>query len=190
MKRIWAVAMFVLLAIAACRSSTTLSRGKAKALIEASRKYNPVCLALTQEEIKAAQNAKYLTLLTVSTGYNMLTRGPLFTRTYLRVSPDGEKYFTCPCKTPQQFEAGSTPWGGGCPIQTVASVKPHVTEVSGITDVPDTMGGGKLVEYAWSYDLDGLPSDIRGFFKSRQPQASNARFRLYDDGWRLQELSQ
>jgi hypothetical protein len=188
MRRIQSLFVLALLAIAACQPSTTLSRGKAKALIEASSKCNPVRILLTQEEINAAQDAKYLTLLTVSSGYNMLTRGPLFTRTYVKVSPDGERYFMCPCKTPRQFEESAT-WGR-CKIFTAALVKPHVVEVTGITEVPDAMGGGKLVEYTWSYDFDGMPGEIRGLFKSRQPQASNARLRLYDDGWRLQEISQ
>ena len=188
MKRIGTVAMVAILGIVGCSSSTTLSRRKAKTLIEASSNYNPVHIGLTQEEMKAAQDAKYLTQLTVSSGYNMMTRGPLFTRTYIKVAPDGEKYFSCPCKNPQQFEAGAT-WGQ-CPVSTVATVNPHVIEVTGITDLPGEMGGGKLAQYSWNYDFDSLPSDIRGFFKSRQPQAWNARFRLYDDGWRLEGLSQ
>jgi hypothetical protein len=187
-KRIGAVVALGLLGITACSSSKELTRNKAKTLIEASKNYQPVRLTLLEPEIKAALASKYLTIFTVSSGYNMLTRGPLFTRAYVKVMPEGEKYFDCPCKTAQQFEAGAQ-WGR-CPITTVATVQPHVIEVTGITDVPDAMGGGKLAEYRWNYAYDSLPSEIRKPFESRQPQAWTAKFRLYDDGWRLEGLNQ
>jgi hypothetical protein len=186
-KRIETVVLaLALLGVAACNSST-LTRSKAKTLIEGSRNYSPTHLNLTEQEIGAGLKSNYLAQFSVSSGYNILTHGPLFTRTYVKVGPDGEKYFDCPCKTAQQFEAAAI--SGRCAIATVATVQPHVIEVTGITDVPDAMGGGKLAQYTWNYDFDSLPSEIRDFFKSRQPQAWNARFRLYDDGWRLQEIS-
>lgn len=188
MKRIETVVLLlVLTGVVAC-NSTTLTRSKAKTLIERSPNYGPVRLSLTEQEIRSGLKSNYLAQFSVSSGYNILTHGPLFTRTYVRVVPGGEKYFDCPCKTAQQFEAGAL--SGRCATATLAAVQPHVIEVTGITDVPDAMGGGKLAQYTWHYDFDTLPSEIRDSFKSRQPQAWNARFRLYDDGWRLQELSQ
>ncbi len=187
-KQIGVVVVLALVGITACSSSKELTRGKAKSLIEASNGYQPAHLSLSQQDLKAALADKYLAILTVSSGYNMLTRGPLFTRSYYNVSPEGEKFLSCPCKTAQQFEAGAQ--RGQCPITTVGTVRPHVVEVTGITDIPDAMGGGKLAQYRWVYDYDSLPSEIRKSLAPPQPQAWSAKFRLYDDGWRLEGLNQ
>ena len=187
MKITWNSVVLIAIVLVGCGPST-LSRNKAKTLIEHSDNYKPVHLSLTQGEMKAAQDSKFLVSFTVSSGYNLMTRGPLFTRSYVKVAPDGEKYFTCPCKTPQDFEGGSA-WGR-CGISTVATVRPKVIDVTGITDLPGEVGGGKLAQYTWTYDTDSFPNEIRGFFKDRQMQSWNARFRLYDDGWRLEGLSQ
>ena len=69
----------------------------------------------------------------------------------------------------------------------------RVVEVSGISDTPSgpgsgASGTGKAVDATWLYDLTGMPPEIQSLFKNHKPQPFHALLKLYDDGWRVDEV--
>jgi hypothetical protein len=80
-----------------------------------------------------------------------------------------------------------TSWRGAGLVILRQQAKREVVEVTGITDAE--RGQGKVVEFTWKYT--GIPA---GFARhvgagGTTPEKSKARFKLYDDGWRLETLN-
>lgn len=145
-----------------CDSSRTLTRGRAKDVIEASDTYKlkKHSIELTENEFTNLWRGGYLQVRVV------------FFQRQIEVAPKGKAFFD---------DAGQMP---AMPAQVVTAIpiKPYVIEVSGITE-----GGTeseKLVEYTWNWDFKPLPEEVRYFFKDHPPERWKVTLKLYDDGWR------
>lgn len=153
---------FVLLLVG-CHSST-LTRGKAKDVIESSDRYKlqKVHVALTNGEFQNLWRAGYLQVRMV-----------MFQQ-QLEVGPKGKGL----------IDSGNL-WPGGTNPAIVLStpLKPHVLEVTGITDGEN---GSKIVEYNWNWDFSTQPKELQDFFKDHPVGQDKATLRLYDDGWRAE----
>ena len=67
-----------------------------------------------------------------------------------------------------------------------------VTDVTGIADGPGTSGPPgttKQVVFSWKWDWDNIPKEVKPFL-GPEPKPSNgqALLKLYDDGWRVEEV--
>ena len=161
--------LLAILLIAGCSSSNTLSRGKAKDILNASYKSNaaPAALKPTPDEVKAL----------VSQGMISVTNNVF-----------------CRCQIPAVLQHGKSflsgwqgaPATGGFYLITAQPLKTHVVEVTGITDAPgDSSGHEKVVEYTAAYDFDNAPSEFKTIFKDYPAVALSQKIKLYDDGWRM-----
>lgn len=71
-------------------------------------------------------------------------------------------------------------------------VRREVVEMTGITAAegdgsPNT---AKIVKFTWQWDWNAVPAPVKDFLGTReQHYPATARFRLYDDGWRVEEIA-
>ncbi len=61
----------------------------------------------------------------------------------------------------------------------------RVAEVTGIT-VSERGDTDKEANFTWTYDVSRWPADLQAVFKNHPRMDGQAQFRLYDDGWRLE----
>ena len=151
-----------------CSTSKTLTRDKAKDLLQVEFKQNPKpgpdTIKLTDAETKELiskhliENHQYTP--TINT---------------LEILPEGRKYFSNILVIPNGWE-----------VVTAMNNRGHVVEVTGISDDPENPSGNeKIVDFTWTNNWGELPPAIAGVFKNHHPETSKARLRLYDDGWRV-----
>jgi hypothetical protein len=164
--------ILVLLSVAAvcltgCSTSNpkTLTRSKAKEMLEASKFLDPSkpTISLTKTDMEQGEKA----------GYWHVQRG---TQTDCALTPEGQKVFSsAACYI-------SPEWGGT--VNPTAALKPKIVEVTGISGASATY---KEVEFTWTWDWSALPSDAQHIFDGHPPEKQTAAFRLYDEGWRVVE---
>jgi hypothetical protein len=163
MKTRLALAITFVLLLLGCHSST-LTRGKAKNVIESSDLYKlqKARVALTSGEFQNLWRAGYLQVRMV-----------MFQQ-QLEVGPKGKGL----------IDSGNL-WPGGTnpSIVLAAPLKPYVLDVTGITDGET---GSKIVEYKWNWDFSTQPKELQDFFKNHPVGEEKATLRLYDDGWRAE----
>jgi hypothetical protein len=150
--------------------STTLTRGKAKGLIEQSSDWQPhqVC-------------AVYPTSAELDDGLSKglwATHTAAFNATALTLS------IPTSCFTTYNYYYGYFVSGDG--------FTKKVLEITGIKDSPSMLGGspdgkGKVALFTFSFDFAGCPDTVRDVFKTHA-QSGEAIFQLYDDGWRLENI--
>jgi hypothetical protein len=75
---------------------------------------------------------------------------------------------------------------GSVELTLASPVNQEVSEVTGITDAPEMLGGKgvKQIEFTWRYA--DLPSMAKRF--ASRGGTGTAVARLYDDGWRIQDV--
>jgi hypothetical protein len=170
MKLIWTLA--VLGMISACHSSKDLSRSSAKRLINDYFKTitGPAAFKPTNDEAKQL----------VSQGAISLTHNVFCNCDIPTVLPKGKNFF-------RGWQGA--PATGGFYLVTADSFAGHVVDVTGISNPPeDESGNEKTVDYTWTYDWSSAPSEYSGLLKGSPPTTRQSRFRLYDDGWRLEQF--
>jgi hypothetical protein len=158
-----------LLLFFACSSSKTLTRGKAKDMIEQNDWSRPGIVRFhpTQDEIAAGMQK------------GVWKTTPAFGGTTLEFSPIGKSCFSGYSLYYGYFES-STKFG-------------QKIEVTGITDPPEaafvgsTAGSAKDAEFDWNWDYAGCAAEVREIFKNHV-EKGKARFQLYDEGWRLRKV--
>ncbi len=164
-----AVALPVLFSIFACGGKSELSRSKTNKVIQASTKFTPGEYSL--------QPAGDAALAGVQQGFWKKEQLVGFGSFYA-LTPKGETYFTNQ--------------GGGY-LKLKQTMGRRVIEVTGIADGPGVLGPPgtiKDVEFTWDWDWDSLPKDVKVVLVTTKPAPSKgeALLKLYDDGWRLEEI--
>jgi len=162
----------------ACTSGE-LTRSKATKLIEKTEGYDKGLpeITLTIDEVQRGVNS----------GLWIIHRhGYIMSRDThaAELTQEGSKYFSSMAITPGQLES----WNLYVSVAPRARVNYVLVEMTGIRDVPDSEGGGKIAEYRYKWDFSRLPEPARKIFDSRGPQDARALFRHYDDGWRLEKF--
>jgi hypothetical protein len=161
------IALVLTLLVCVGCDSQTLTRARAKSLIEAqdSFKAQRVSFRPTKAEVDALQSA----------GFAVTDPKPVdFFRTQdaawvgLALSDTGRKFFD------------KDPASGG--LVTVMPVKTRVLEITGIEDVSPAI---KEVHYEWNYDFQDLPLQLSSILKDYPSQSATQEFRHFDDGWRV-----
>src|ERR1019366_289116 len=158
-----------LLLFFACSSSKTLTRGKAKDMIEQDDWSRPAIVRFhpTSDEIDAGMKK------------GLWKTSSAFGGTTLEFSPAGKSCFS-----------GYNPYYGYFRSSTKFGQKIAVTC---ITDPPEAAlvggiaGSAKNAEFDWNWDYAGCADEEREKFKNHI-EKGEARFQLYDDGWRLKEV--
>jgi len=173
MKRFTSIAVLLLagLALAACDSKTSLSRSKAKDILQASKQFSEIAsdIRLTDAEIKRGTEQGYWGA--ANSGVFIFGEGPSLNFT---------------AKGKQLFESYAHQSGGTSPRWINEALKPLVTEVTGITDNGQNE---KAAAFNWTVDSSKLPPDIRPIFKDHPAKDGVAVFKLFDDGWRLEMIT-
>jgi hypothetical protein len=91
-----------------------------------------------------------------------------------QLSPAGQAYFT------QYWYLAGQATLKGAPLQK------KVSEVTGITDGPPSVGG-KIVDFTWQFA--NTPDFVNKYTGTTgTPQKAQALFKLYDDGWRVEGI--
>jgi hypothetical protein len=94
------------------------------------------------------------------------------------VTPKGKTYFS--------FDMGS--------LQIKEPMSRRVIEVTGIADGPGMLGPPgtiKDVQFTWKWNWDAVPKEVKQFLGPEpNPAKGEALLKLYDDGWRVEELKQ
>jgi hypothetical protein len=173
----------VLLLFVSCTAQKTLTREKARTLLEAKddcRKPKIVTLSQSLQE----DGRKYWDIIGLMGSH-----------------PPGR------CATPEMYTACLTGVGlsffseiageGGLAGPQKVRVVPKfdlprtITSIDGISDAPAyEYAGAKMVDYQWKYDISRLEFPMQALFQGRRgefPMHGQAIFRLYDDGWRVAE---
>ncbi len=165
-----------LLVLAGC-SSTGLDRGKGKRLIESYESFAaPVDSVDCQKE--AVEAAEKEGIFRFKKGHgNMGSIKDPYVPDRWEVAPEGKKYFS---------EIGKGLMGWGCRVKLASPARLRVVEVTGIADAPLALGAQmKEVKYSWVLDL---PEPVRRYTGAKGQGEGHAVLRLYDDGWRVEEL--
>ena len=164
-------------------SSSSLTREKAKDVIEHSANYKPQSLGLNLKWNEADELIKE--------GYldwkNDLLYGNKTSYYALVISAKGSKYFARCDGYAEMIRAGVVSTSIRTPFVLLATpVRPAVVAVTGLADGPDKT---KIVEYQWNWDLSDLPSEIRNVIsKESNVRSGKGTLRLFDDGWRVDKL--
>ena len=177
------VALAALFSMLACGGTSGLSRSKAEKIIQASAKFTP---------------GQYMARPELQDGLNkgLWRVGPF---NYLAGVNDvvatekGKTYFSS--VGGNAYRAGGG-WQGWVSVQV--SIPRHMVELTGIADGPGMLGPPgtvKDVQFTWKWDWNDIPNEVKSFVplqNSSQPAAplskGEALLKLYDDGWRLEEL--
>jgi hypothetical protein len=169
MKRV--LVFFTLLIVVGC-SPSTLTRSKAKKLIEAQGFFQPhnVTFKPTTSEWNSLRAAGFAAPARwAADGFVFTAEGGVIP---LVLTESGKKYFA--------LNNGS--------LVTLTPSSPRVLEVTGITDDATGSANVKVVAYTWSYQFGDLPSPFNSMFKDYPAQSAIAALQLYDDGWRVTHL--
>jgi len=155
----------LLLAVGGC-SSSGLSRGKAKNVIDAStlmanRKTE---IYVDKDELKRGQDSG----LWVSE-----PRGIVLT-------DEGKKYFSW-----LLLGMASRRYY----LVSKVQLPSKVVDVTGIADMPMMGPSVKQVDFTWNYEFRGFPASVRSVFENSAPESGRAILHLYDDGWRVESIS-
>jgi hypothetical protein len=161
----------IALTLVACESKKSLSRTKAKDILQASKQFAEIAgdIRLTDAEIRRGTEQRYW--VAANSGVFIFGEGPS-----LNFTAKGKQIFESYAR-----QSGETP-----PRWINEALKPLVTEVTGITD---TGQNEKTVAFNWTVDSSKLPPDIRPIFKDHPVKEGVAVFRLFDDGWRLEMIT-
>ncbi len=148
-----------------CSSSKTLDRDRAKKLMEASKEFavQPAVVRISNDDIKRGEQAGYWH---VRQNVNM----------WLEFTPEGARLFGGGVRGDVSMNLLALPY----------KLRRQLVEITGITDEP-RLGQAKVAEFTWNWDFEGVPSEVKQFFQKCAPRKYYAVFRLYDDGWRLEE---
>jgi hypothetical protein len=161
--------------------SQSLTRGKAKDIIEATPAYQPQIMEflITKDVAIAGQEMNF-----------WVPQRGAFQIIFYSLTDEGKKYFSSIKPGVNAMMYGQN---AGYNVTPTFRIRRRVKEVTGITDFPSPVpgsGGMKVVQYNWIYDEDSMPSEVRKMFASQASGiAGEALFRLYDDGWRLEEFT-
>jgi len=156
--------VLVLLFCASC--SNSLSRDKAKALINASDQFAQIAertaaLEIDRDSFNQGVQRGYWESVNPNDAEAHITRagGKFFSRVFTS-SPSGKGLFL---------------------VYAHVRLNPSVVEVTGISE--------SKVEFTYVRNVDQLPPEIRDIFREQPPPSKGrAIVRLYDDGWRVVEI--
>lgn len=154
--------------------SSGLTRGKARGLIQASESFKQGTerIKLTGGEVNRGVTAGYWKL---QSAFMSSVFGPVVVMT-----PRGKQLFEGSLKGP-----GGIP-GRGWTIRTRQAVPARVLEVTGITDGQTPQW--KIVDFTWNWSFSALPAELQSFFANAPSHLGKASLRLYDDGWRVEQV--
>ena len=160
--------VFALVVLMACGcSSSELSRGKAKDIIQASDKFQSKkqLVYLAPEEVADC----------IKQGYLVWYSG--FVQR-LQVTEKGKQF----------FESATGEAMGGLQTQPsgVTPIVPMRLKVIEVTGLRDGEKGSKIAEFTYQYDTKGVPRELQNLiFKQNPIDKGKADLALYDDGWRF-----
>lgn len=151
-----------------------LSRERAKAVLEATERFQGRCSSFTSDG-DAAEGFVSLGFLTMvkSDGRTAPLGEPVYT-----VTEEGAAYF----KRVDVLDAGHVIFV----FAPAVVIRRVIEQITGIADVPGAGEGFKAVTYTWHYE--GLPPKLEPFcakFASSLSHKEEAVFRRFDDGWRV-----
>jgi hypothetical protein len=159
------LALFTLLA--GCGSSS-LSKGKARELIEASAEFqeHPANVLLTPDDLDAGLRAGYWTEQDTISSVSMA------------LTAKGSQYFS---RIGNQYER--------FPLATAKPLKPYVVQVTSVVasqnGAPSSSGPIATVHFTWDYKWQGFPDDLVAMFRKSYPASAQANFRYVDGQWTL-----
>jgi hypothetical protein len=161
----------VVMGLVGCDSSA-LSRGKAESLIDR--------LDFFRSEQKRVEISRDEAIQLVSKGFCHWEGIGI---SHLALSPAGSKYFT---GVGGEIMTNPNPFTARLFVMVMKPLRPSITEVTGITDLPIPGGKIKVVEYQWKWESGGQSDDLKKIVPSLVLLHNRqAMFQLYDDGWRL-----
>jgi hypothetical protein len=158
------IAVVTVLLVCGCSSSKSLTRDKAKQLIESDAGFQglSVPIRLTDQGLQ----------LGIQEGY--LTKNP-----YVDVYDPTAKGLTV-------FQAAAGSLGGTPPQWQVLFVSVPKKRITKINDIE---GGDaettRVVGFEWVADVSSLPTDLQKAFENQPAQIMRRTLILYDDGWRV-----
>lgn len=154
-------------------SGPTLTKDKAKDIIEATDNYKPRKWAIPLAKTDADS--------CVARGYlQWATIGPAGkASTVLSVTDKGKQLF--------DSASGGQVFGSPQPdplfAVVAAPIRPHVVEV---TDIADGANGVKIVEYQWNWDGKSQPQEVQDLILKNQPTGhAKVTLKMSDDGWHV-----
>lgn len=72
---------------------------------------------------------------------------------------------------------------------TLAVRRRTAIEITGISDYQSDSYRGKQVDFTWRWNADDMPDSLRACFPTAlSTHHGTALFRLYDDGWRVEQI--
>jgi hypothetical protein len=175
-----AVTLPVLFSMVGCGGKSELSRSKAEKLIQASAKFTP-------GEYKQIDISSSLVQMGLEQGY--WTAGPPSSGfSQVGLTEKGKRLFA-------QVLGGI--WvndrdHSSLNIKVAEPLPRVVVEVTGVADGPGFEGPAgtiKDVQFTWKWDWDAVPKELKTFLGPEpKPSKGEALLKLYDDGWRVEEL--
>lgn len=171
-----AVSGLLALALAACNSSTDLSRSKAKSIINADFQAGAVTtLAMSPQDIEDGAALD----LWKPDGTKTMYGGAIYALT-----PKGAKVF-------KSWLGGGPRFPGSDPrLVTFCKMVMEVNEITGISDIPLQAATFKNVEFNTRARpaKDCQSYDLQEFLEKSQTRPSHKyTMKRYDDGWRIQQ---
>jgi hypothetical protein len=162
-----AAALALSVFLAGC-SSSALSKGKARDLIESSNEFqeHSAMVPLTPDDLDEGLRAGYWTekdtMSTVS----------------ISLTAKGSQFFSHIGNQYERF-----------PLTTAKPLKPFVADVTSISTSqnggPDNAGPVTTVQFKWDYKWQGFPSDLVAMFRKSYPASAQANFRYVGGQWKL-----
>lgn len=170
-----AVILPVLFSMVGCSARSELSRGKAAEVIYASDKFTPAeyreegnpLVFLTEDQFRMG----------VEQGLWQKDPSNPWGAT---LTPKGKTAF-------QSISNNLSSW-----YLTPKPIPRRVIEVTGLADGAGTLGPPgttKEAQFTWKWDWDAVPKEAKPFFGAEpKPSKGQAVLKLYDDGWRVEEI--
>jgi len=152
-KVLWIVGCLIVLASLGCSGS--LSRDKAKSIIQESRDFAPqkIKFVLTAQELQDGATKGYWQYRTIASGFGG-------TATMFSLTSVGMKVFRLDDEDHQVLAFT----GGDISVTTREAIPKKIIEVTGIADgAVGQNGTSKVVEFVWQLDLKTLPTDVSEF---------------------------
>lgn len=167
------ISLATLLVLAGCSSSgsSTLTRDKAKAVLEKSEAVQKgiSTITLDDQDVQAGLKAGLWRQQKPSNFINITGGDPI-----LELTPLGRKYF-------RQFH----PQIEGRIVDLNHPANAKITEITGISNAPlDTDGTMKAVDFVYALAFDGDQQPLASVI-SATPTKGQTVLKLYDDGWRV-----
>lgn len=154
-------------------SDSTLTKEKAKNIIEASEGYKPHKwpIPLSKTAADACVERGYFQWDTFGSGNK--------TSTALSVTDKGKQFFDSASGGKTAGSKQSEPLYA----VSVVPIKPQVIEITNITDGD---GGSKIVEYQWNWDTKDQPQEVQDLLLANQP-ANHGKVVVKMDasGWQI-----